>query len=588
MRTLCRTLLVALALLGASACTTRQTDDGDAGPMVPVDARPAAPGDADGDGIPDIVEGEDDLDGDGSPNARDDDSDDDGVSDADEAGPSPMWPVDHDDDGVPDFLDVDSDDDTIADRHEGSVDTDGDDELDRHDLDSDGDGRSDRDEAGDADLATPPIDTDRDGPPDVRDADSDGDGLADAAEPDAGSDPVDADSDDDGASDLVEHAAGTDPRDDTDNPEARGDFVFVVPFVDDPVPAQRTLDFATDIRKADVYFLIDTTGSMGVPIDNVRTSLSTPVVGIIDRVRATIPEAWFGVGQVKDFDDPFVFRNETDITSDAARAQLGVNALSPSGGGDGPEGQVPSLYAVASGSEILLTPARTDCPARTYGWPCFREDAVPIVVLVTDAPFHNGPDGSFGYPSYTRYPQMRDAIVRRRIRVIGVAIADDAIDHLEAIALDSGAVDAASVPLVSRAFDGNVDGVVVEQVDTLAEASRFDISAELRDDPADAVDARIFVDRLEARTAGDEARGCVALAAVDTDADGFADMFPRVGSRRRVCFDLVARANTTVRATREPQLYGATVRVLGDAYAELDTRRVFFLVPPEIPDPGLE
>ena len=67
-----------------------------------------------------------------------------------------------------------------------------------------------------------------------------------------------------------------------------------------PMPLRDTLVFATDLRFADVYFLIDTTGSMSGPIRTVQTLLSTPTTGIIDRIRAEISEAWFGVGDFKD------------------------------------------------------------------------------------------------------------------------------------------------------------------------------------------------------------------------------------------------------------------------------------------------
>ena len=54
----------------------------------------------------------------------------------------------------------------------------------------------------------------------------------------------------------------------------------------------------------------------------------------------------------------------------------------------------------------------------------------------------------------------------------------------------------------------------------------------------------------------------------------------------RVCFDVVVKTNVTVEPTEAPQLFRATVEVLGDGFTSLDERDVFFLVPPapvEIP-----
>jgi VCBS repeat-containing protein len=125
-------------------------------------------GDADGDGIPDSVEGDDDPDGDGTPSYLDDDSDGDGIPDSDEGS------GDTDGDGTSDFLDDDSDGDGIPDCDEGSCDTDGDGAPDFLDDDSDGDGIPDSDEGSE--------DTDGDGIPDrlePNDKDSDGDGIPD-------------------------------------------------------------------------------------------------------------------------------------------------------------------------------------------------------------------------------------------------------------------------------------------------------------------------------------------------------------------------------------------------------------------------
>lgn len=75
--------------------------------------------DADGDMIPDQVEGCDkDTDGDKRPDFQDTDSDGDRILDSVEAGPDPAHPVDSDKDGKPDFQDTDSDGDGVDDGEE--------------------------------------------------------------------------------------------------------------------------------------------------------------------------------------------------------------------------------------------------------------------------------------------------------------------------------------------------------------------------------------------------------------------------------------------------------------------------------------
>ena len=565
-------------------------------------------------------EPEGDLDGDGIPDFADTDDDGDLISDRDEIGDAAA-PTDTDGDGMPDYRDTDSDGDTIGDIHEGTFDTDGDGTLDRHDLDSDDDTWTDAEEAGDADINTPPIDTDGDLVPDFRDADADGDGLSDERERALGTSPTNPDTDGDGVSDLVEISAcpegdascAMDATDPTSNPRARGDFVFAEPYMMPPMPMRDTLDFATDIRVADVYFLIDTTGSMGGAITNVRSSLSTPGTGIIDQVRGSIPDAWFGVGDFKDYNacsygsgTDYAYRHAQDMSMDAMASQTAVNGLSASGGFDGPESHVPALWATATGMGLAgratsagPIPARSGCPAGTFGYPCFRSGAVPIVVMITDVDMHNDPMGNDAYESSSctggfgggspigatppTFAEAVTAATMNRVRVIGVAVNGGGMGDLQTLATMTGAVDGTGSPLVSSAPSGSVSSSVVNAIQTLAMSTRFDISVNFEDDPSDAVETfAAFVDHIEANVAGDASRGCDPRPADDTDGDGFPDTFRSVTAGERVCFDIIVKQNDTVMPTTDPQLFRATLRVLGDGFTELDSRDVFFLVPPEI------
>ncbi len=149
--------------------------------------------------------------------------------------------------------------------------------------------------------------------------------------------------------------------------------------------------------------------------------------------------------------------------------------------------------------------------------------------------------------------------------------------------MDSGAVDGAGAPLVSLASGGTVDAAVVTQIQSLANATRFDINVVFTDDTSDAVDTwAAFVDHIEANETGDPARGCAARTAEDTDGDGYADTFRDVEGGTRVCFDIYVKQNDTVMPTADPQLFRATLTVLGDGFTPLDERDVFFLVPPEV------
>ncbi|MAQ15648.1 MAG: hypothetical protein CMN30_12750 [Sandaracinus sp.] len=555
---------------------------------------------SDGNGIPDNEEWTTDTDGDGVPDFQDTDNDGDRIDDVTEIGGDPGAPVDSDGDGLPDYLDPDSDDDTIGDLYEGTADTDMDGIPDRFDLDSDADGISDADEAGDDDLSTPPVDTDDDGVADYRDPDSDNDGIGDRDEVAAGTSPTNADSDMDGASDLVEITAGTNPTDAGDNPRANGDFVFLMPYEEAPTPPRDTLDFATNIRNADVYFLMDTTGSMGSSINALRSAIAS---SLIPGIRAEIPNTFVGLGEFRDYptgtygqagDQPY--GHFQDITDDVGAATAATARYTPSGGYDGPEAHGQAMYAVVTGDGLPYGGSsvgpRTDCPAGTFGWPCFRNNAVPIVVMITDVTWHNGPGNANPYSAISGEPEYADVVaatMARNVKFIGIGQGAGGMAHMQQFGRDVGSVDMAGEPFVQQYSGGDaaLTAAVVDQVRTLASQTPLDISTVFNDDAADAVDtAAAFLERLEANEAGDAARGCAARTGEDTNGDGFPDIFRDVLPGNRVCFDVVVKTNVTVEPTEAPQLFRATVEVLGDGFTSLDERDVFFLVPPapvEIP-----
>ena len=155
-----------------------------------------------------VIQPAGDFDGDGIPDVIDLDDDNDGIPDSVEGD------LDSDGDGLPDSMDLDSDNDGIMDIVEaGGDDSDNDGQIDNF-LDNDGNGLSDDMQLAPFDL----LDTDRDGIPDLRDLDSDNDGITDAIESGGIDDDNDgridgfSDANSDGADDVVQ-MSGAEPRD---------------------------------------------------------------------------------------------------------------------------------------------------------------------------------------------------------------------------------------------------------------------------------------------------------------------------------------------------------------------------------------
>lgn len=585
--------------------------------------------DSDGDGVPDMdADPMLDTDMDGVLDYADRDDDGDTLLDVDEVGDDPTMPRDSDGDGMPDFQDADSDNDGIRDGLiPVGIDTDGDKIPDYRDPDDDDDGIPDAIEVGD-DPAKP-RDTDKDGMPDHQDADSDDDGVADAAEDKNGNGKVDGgetsalkgDTDGDGADDLVETAAGTDPTDAKANPQADGNFVFVVPYKKDPMPPKETLDFTTDIVKADLFFSIDTTGSMGGAISQLQMTLSGT---IIPDLAAKIPDLGFGVASFRDFplggfgspgDVPFQLA--TAITTDPTMAQAGVNGLAAGGGNDTPESGVEALYQAASGAGVMWTGGMV--PMQSIGW---RAGALPIVVQVTDAPVNDAATYGATVPTAASRDQAKAALTAIGAKVIGVACggAAPAADLLDFINFTNTTVPPDAFGAGGQCLTGlngaavapvagvcpllyNVDGAgaglgptVVDGVKAIINFAELDIDARPEDekgnvaangDPVNAVKA--FLSRVEPNAKPPAATGCASgLATEDRLAmDGLDDTFVGVKPGTKVCFDVIAKMNKTVKPDAKPQLFKARIDVVGDGVTTLDSRQVWFLVPPVPPKPGV-
>ncbi|MEM7082632.1 MAG: DUF4347 domain-containing protein [Pseudomonadota bacterium] len=159
--------------------------------------------DLDGDGVPDVVDGQPgvfsigtDFDGDGVNDRLDLDADNDGIPNAIETMGG-AFELDTDGDGIPNYLDLDSDNDGVSDLIEGGhggLDTDANGQIDMM-IDANGDGLMDS-----IDPTVSPDDVDNDGMPDFVDTDSDNDSVSDLEEAGA---PIELDSNNDGMIDTV-------------------------------------------------------------------------------------------------------------------------------------------------------------------------------------------------------------------------------------------------------------------------------------------------------------------------------------------------------------------------------------------------
>jgi hypothetical protein len=388
-------------------------------------------------------------------------------------------------------------------------------------------------------------------------------------------------------------AAGTDPTDPTSTID-EDDFFVILPYMATD-HEYRSLTFGTDLQVADVYFLIDTTGSMTSPIVNVATSLSGTIVPAI---RSTIPDVQMGVGHFNDVtqspyggtyvgtDEPYW--NVQTITDNDTLVQDGLNYLNgpdfPWGGGaDGPESHVVGLWCTATGSGFTdcsssvppqSCPAIPDEMSPRVGYPCFRPGALPIIVNVSDADWHSDQVGGNAYTcTSTNYDSALTALLSIGARHIGVQVstwASAGLASMQAMSTSTGSVDAMGAPLVEQTDSGTVSTAIVDMIATLATATPQDVNAipedVVPDPPGAEYDARVFV------------------SGFPTSPEGFDSMdetyFYGVVPGTMVTFE-IDFYNNTVEPVDTALVFKAHIVVMGNDVTRLDERLVIIIVPTE-------
>jgi hypothetical protein len=145
----------------------------------------------------------------------------------------------------------------------------------------------------------------------------------------------------------------------------------------------------------DVFFLADTTGSMGGTIGSVQTGAST----ILTNTAGLGNVAW-GVGEYKDNGDVYVYRLNQAITTSQSAVTAGINMWSASGGGDYQEADLYALKQMAND------------PATAW-----RTGSTRIGIWFGDASGHD-PSG----PDSTTEVQATAALVAQNIKIQAVDV----------------------------------------------------------------------------------------------------------------------------------------------------------------------
>ena len=158
--------------------------------------------------------------------------------------------------------------------------------------------------------------------------------------------------------------------------------------------------------KVDVFFLFDTTGSMGGLIDSAKANASEILANA-----AVLGDLAFAVGHYEDFpvapygvEGDVAYELTQNITTNTAAVEAAINGLDLGNGNDTPEAQLYALCQLAS----------------TTAW---RGGSTRIVVWFGDAPGHDG-DLDTDYPSNIGLTDASTCLIGQKIHVEAIDLSN--------------------------------------------------------------------------------------------------------------------------------------------------------------------
>lgn len=230
------------------------------------------------------------------------------------------------------------------------------------------------------------------------------------------------DTDGDGVPDAADDCVGPGWRLPCDG-DASNDGIYQTLYfnADSDVTVQADVDVSGKIEKADAYVLMDATASMageqlrllkdltsGTFVDATECATAAGT-GLMGALRCAIPDLWIGVGDFKEVSymphnnryDMAPYHHYLDTTDNIQHIVDAVSAFQADTNRDIPEAASQALYSVVTGQGLGdLVPNRGSCPstpAGRWGYPCFRPNVLPIIILITDADMWNGPLATNGH-----------------------------------------------------------------------------------------------------------------------------------------------------------------------------------------------
>ncbi|HRZ79420.1 MAG TPA: VWA domain-containing protein, partial [bacterium] len=374
-----------------------------------------------------------------------------------------------------------------------------------------------------------------------------------------------------------------------------GLFYVVLPY-SAPWTVSRIWEFDTDISKIDVAFMIDLSGSMGEEQANLRTKIKDDVIAKVKTLNEGTLNAAYALVHYMDFESDMskVYSVDQFVTTDEDAIKTALDSTPEVYGGTECHWLV--LYAATTENDIVgpcssmpVVPfenitcniPKPDCSGKegNRGGLCFREKAMPILILITDEDFT---DNKLPPVNETASSLAQKSLVEQNAKFIGIdsssTSGDSAINKkFETISQITGTLDSNgksfnfTVGADAVAGDGKpMSEKIGEAIESLTSFVQMDVwvAGDSKELCMDISAAEFIIGGIPISADPPEGAG------IDTANMKFTDVNPGT----IVTFDVQFQNDFCINNTDGPLLFKAQAMVLGEG-AYLSKKEVNVIVP---------
>lgn len=223
--------------------------------------------------------------------------------------------------------------------------------------------------------------------------------------------PIFPDSDADGVPDPADDCPGPGWRTPCDGDASNDGIYFTLDYDSSgALTVQTEVQVSASLETIDAYLLIDTSDKMDDEIATLTSELTTGTfvdttecpeslgTGLIGAIKCKTPNARFGLGSFADIPllphaEPYSqapYHHYLDQTRNLTHLIDAVSSLVTFANEDTPDAASQAMYSILTGQGLgPYVPNRAGCPADSWGYSCFRDTALVVMMVVSDSAMYN-------------------------------------------------------------------------------------------------------------------------------------------------------------------------------------------------------